>query len=92
MLLRGHTAPIQSLALSRDATRILSCGHDNTARLWDTKTHKLLWTYISVHPTLAFQWVRFDTWGYTYALSASGSEVRLWDLRSVVSGVSVRVC
>jgi WD40 repeat protein len=32
---RGHSGPLASASLSRDGKRVLTCGTDNTVRLWD---------------------------------------------------------
>lgn len=36
----GHAAPIRSLAISRDGSRLLSGSEDGTVRLWDTAAGK----------------------------------------------------
>jgi WD40 repeat protein len=38
--LKGHTAPVTSVAFSPDSTRALTGSRDNTAKLWDAKTGK----------------------------------------------------
>ncbi len=38
----GHTAPIKSLAISRDGSRLLSGSEDSTVRLWETATGREL--------------------------------------------------
>ncbi len=37
----GHSAPVRSLAFSRDGQSILSGGDDNTVRVWDTLTGRM---------------------------------------------------
>lgn len=43
-VLRGHTGPVVAVAFSQDGTRILTGSADNTARLWDAATGKLVAT------------------------------------------------
>jgi WD40 repeat protein/serine/threonine protein kinase len=38
--MRGHTAPITSVAFSPDGSRVLTGSQDNTAKLWDASTGK----------------------------------------------------
>ena len=40
--LTGHTAPVKSLAISRDGSRLLSGSEDLTVRLWETFTGREL--------------------------------------------------
>ena len=77
---RGHSGPVQSVAISPDGRFILSGGDDRTMRLWSVATGE------EVH--------RFDGhegWVSAVAFSPDGSGaasgnydriVRLWDLRS----------
>jgi WD40 repeat protein len=42
--LTGHTAPVQSVALSSDGLTVASCSDDKTIKLWDVKTGSELQT------------------------------------------------
>jgi WD40 repeat protein/class 3 adenylate cyclase len=44
MTLRGHTGPVNNVAMSPDGTRIATAGFDGTAKLWDAETGDELMT------------------------------------------------
>jgi WD40 repeat protein len=75
----GHTAPITTLALSRDEAYIVSGGMDGTARLWDAATGRELHTFNQ------------SRWVTSVAISADsrhiaagnlGETVPVWDIES----------
>ncbi len=79
--LQGHTAGIRSVRFSPDGKRILTGGNDNTVRIWDTASGKLLktlrghggWvTSCRFHPQFAE--------GKTWLLSGSHDKhAKIWD-------------
>jgi WD40 repeat protein len=71
-----HTDFIHSLAISKDGTKALTGSYDKTARLWDTKTAKLLATLQHDRPVTK---VEFSPDGKT-AFTGSGGTFRLWDI------------
>ncbi len=91
-----HRWDVFSLAFSPDGNMLASCGRDsnrdNTVRLWDMKTRKLLRTFEG-HKDGVFS-VVFSPDGKTIA-SSSKEAVRLWNtqgekhLRSVISHTAI---
>ena len=75
---KGHTKPLQALTVSRDGKILASAGEDQTARLWDVATGKLLATlkgHTNIVNSMAFspdgrkvatgsddETVKFGTW------------------------------
>ena len=43
-MLRGHTKPVTSVQFSPDGAFVVTASRDTSARIWDTKTGKLLHT------------------------------------------------
>jgi WD40 repeat protein len=43
-VLKGHTAPVRSLAFSADGKRLASGGNDRTVRVWEVETGRALIT------------------------------------------------
>jgi eukaryotic-like serine/threonine-protein kinase len=74
-VLRGHDAPVGSLAFSPDGKRVASSGDDQTVRVWDTATGKEV--AILRAPLGGVGGVRFSPDGSR--LVTGGTMVRLWD-------------
>jgi WD40 repeat protein len=64
--LRGHTMSVGWLVFSPEGTMLASGGYDSTARLWDVRTGKLLWTFKGDGPVNG---VAFSPDGKTLALA-----------------------
>jgi len=60
-IIRGHQAPIFSVAYSRDGATLLSAGQDGHVRVFDTDSDELL-----------YAWKAQDDWIYTLAFSPGG--------------------
>ena len=86
--LKGHSGTVNSVAFSPDGKTLASGGWDATLRLWEVKTGKLKHT-ISTHAGSVSS-VAFSPDRKTLA-SASGSEIRLWDLSTIVYSARARV-
>jgi small GTP-binding protein len=85
-VLEGHTGPVNSVALSADGSRALSGSGDNTVRVWDMASGKML-RVLEGHTGSVYA-VALSADG-SRALSGSGDNtVRVWD---VASGKTLRV-
>ena len=74
----GHTDAIRSLRFSRDGSLMLTSGHDNTIRIWNAESGKLVRTFRG-HDS----WVRSCVFaeGGRYVLSASfDASVKKWSI------------
>ena len=70
---QGHTAPVRAVAFLPDGTRVLTGSEDNTARLWDPATGKVL-------ATLDGEGVAFSPDGKRVLTRSSDGSARLWDV------------
>ncbi len=76
--LEDHTGAVSSVALSSDGKTLASGSYDNTIKLWDVATGKLLQT-LSGHSS----WVLSVAWSSDGKTLASGSDdntIKLWDV------------
>jgi streptogramin lyase len=76
-VLAGHTDSVWAVAFSPDGTRILTGSGDNTARLWDAATGKLVATLVG-HAARVFA-VAFSPDGTRVLTGSWDGTARLWD-------------
>jgi WD40 repeat protein/S1-C subfamily serine protease/tRNA A-37 threonylcarbamoyl transferase component Bud32 len=77
-LLRGHTQPIDGLAVSQDGRRLLSGSADRSLILWDRETAQPIRRL--KHPTGEAEAVAFSPDGRRALSGGADMVVRLWDL------------
>jgi WD40 repeat protein len=75
--LTGHTSRVLDVAFSRDGTRLVSGGVDQTVRIWDAKTFQTL--HILTGHTDDVTAVTFSPDGRLVASGSQDWTVRLWD-------------
>jgi WD40 repeat protein len=94
IVLRGHRGPVAGIALSEDATRVVTAASDGTVRRWDTATGEEtlrvelggLLDWLSLSPDGSWTGVRSD-WGVRHLV-----RLREWrDLREAL-GAATRAC
>jgi len=74
----GHTNSVKSVVFSPDGTRLASCSHDSTVRLWDAHTGGAIGDPMVGHTN----WVNsvvFSPDGIRLASCSYDNTVRLWD-------------
>ena len=76
-LLQGHTDRVMSVSFSPDGKTIASGSHDETIRLWETSTGKLIRT-LTGH-TGSIMSVSFSPDGKTIASGGYDNTIRLWE-------------
>ena len=69
--LRGHEAPILSIAFSPDGLRLASCSSDTTIKIWDA-VHDTQFRPFLVNPTSHLAAAEFSSSGNLLAASGSG--------------------
>jgi len=74
--LRGHNREVNSVSFSPDGKRVLTGSSDGTAKIWDSKTGKLIHT-LSGHDGYVKS-ASFSSDG-KLILTASGGTARVWD-------------
>ncbi len=86
-ILRGHENSVESLAFSADGQTLASGGFDDTARVWDVASGKLVATMEYDHPVLAVALTADGKavaaagarWGNGFYNSAP-AQVKVWDV------------
>ncbi len=78
----GHTAPIRALSLSADGTLLASGSADNTIKIWDVPTGKLLQT-LKGH-TAPVTSVAISQDGKTVISGSEDNTIKIWDVPTAV--------
>jgi len=79
-LQRGHLDTVNSLCFSPNGKYIVSGSSDNTLKLWDFESGKVLRTFVG--HSRAVSSVAFDHTGKRIVSSSYDSTVKLWDVKS----------
>jgi eukaryotic-like serine/threonine-protein kinase len=74
----GHTAPIRALSLSADGTLLASGSADNTVKIWDVSSGKLLQT-LKGH-TAPVNSVALSQDGKTVISGSDDNTIKIWDV------------
>jgi WD40 repeat protein len=77
----GHKTWVNSLAFSSDGSRLASGSSDGTARLWNTKTSKVVKTFALADPR-EIRCVALSPDGKTIAAGVRFGAVKVWDVSS----------
>ncbi|MCI0423787.1 MAG: WD40 repeat domain-containing protein, partial [Acidobacteria bacterium] len=77
--LRGHTAPVQCVAFSRDGKFMATGGNDHTIHLWNAQTWQLLGTFPEGHKEPVFS-LAFSPDSALLASGSTDQTVRLWNV------------
>ncbi|MCC5966866.1 MAG: caspase family protein [Natronohydrobacter sp.] len=75
--LRGHTDPVWSAAFSPDGGRIVTGSRDQTARVWDARTERVIAT-LSGHTGAVFS-AGFSSDGARVVTTSRDKTARIWD-------------
>ncbi|KAJ7190648.1 WD40-repeat-containing domain protein, partial [Mycena pura] len=86
-ILHGHSNAITCVCFSPDSTRIASCSWDNTVRIWDSHTGRLVVGPLKGH-TLAVNCVHFSPDSERIVSGSRDHTLRVWDGRigTLISG------
>ncbi|WP_243717327.1 protein kinase [Actinomadura sp. KC345] len=82
-ILNGHTGGVRSVAFSPDGKLLASCSNDETVRLWDAATRRLVGRPLTGHTDSVGE-VAFSPDGKLLAAGGSDATVRFWDVATHV--------
>ncbi|KAM8945991.1 WD repeat-containing protein 88 [Pelodytes ibericus] len=80
-VLRGHTGAVSSCHFCFEDSKIISCSHDNTARLWDVSSSKLIHVFTDEH-TGPVSECHITSDNKRLITSSYDKTVRSWDLET----------
>lgn len=75
---QGHNGQVNSVCYSPDGKRIVSCGSDNTIRIWDAETGKQIGEPLEGH-TYSVYSVRYSPDGKRIVSGGYGGMIKIWD-------------
>jgi len=78
MTLSGHTSPVSSVAFSPDGRRIASGSSDETIKVWDAKTGRVIRT-LSAHTESWVDSVAFSPDGQRIVSGSVDETIKVWD-------------
>ncbi len=71
-----HSSYISRFAVSRDGTKVVTAGHDHTARIWDSQSQQEL-SILNGH-TDSLYWATFSPDGQFIATASRDQTIRIW--------------
>ncbi|XP_076114826.1 uncharacterized protein LOC143082831 isoform X2 [Mytilus galloprovincialis] len=77
-LLSGHTDPITAVTLTTDGLKALTCSKDNTMKLWDLRTGKVMRTIENVGTSVRM--IR-PAMNNALIVTVEGSVIKVWNIR-----------
>ncbi|PBL02247.1 WD40 repeat-like protein [Armillaria gallica] len=81
LVLRGHSAGVNTVAISEDSTLVISGSDDMTIRVWDAKTGRLVMDPLVGHT----EWVAsiaFSKYDSRIVSGADDKTIRVWDAKT----------
>jgi WD40 repeat protein len=79
-ILRGHSSPVRTAFFSPSGERVITAGHDKTARIWDARTGNLL-LVLDGHQD-AVWYASFSPDGQRALTASLDRTARMWDAHS----------
>jgi WD40 repeat protein/class 3 adenylate cyclase len=79
-VMRGHSQNVTKAAFSPDGTLVVTASQDNTARVWDARTGKLLWV-LRGHGNFVNS-AAFSPDGALIVTASDDQSARVWDARA----------
>jgi WD40 repeat protein len=86
LTLRGHAAQVWGVAVSRTGHWIASGGEDNSVRLWNAATGKLVHTFRG-HSSIVSR-VAFSPHNKHLASASFDKTIKIWDVAAILKDVS----